>query len=217
MKTKTYIDSVDLTPFMRENSINRQKLFINKTTYQITRQSGFSLIEVMISAFVLSISLLGILGMQVYSMKTTQHSYMKQQAMGIVQNVMERMAVNRLGVEAGDYDNFDTQLFNCAATPPDCTTKTCSSTEIALLDKLNIGCGYKKGTGSRTGGIKVNNADDIVALTNGRLRISCRDIVGLVRCSGGDVAVTINWTERALGDEKVEEDTLSLNLKISAQ
>ena len=177
------------------------------------QQQGFSLIEVMVSALVLSVSLLGILGLQLVGMKGTQQSYMKQQAMGVIQNTMERMSANHAGVINGDYNNVDSTSFDCTQAMPSCNTSNCNSTQVALVDKLNLICGYKTGTGSRTGGVKFVSAGDNLNFSNGKLKINCRPTTD---CSLGDVHVRVDWTERALGDEPPQPDFLELNLRITA-
>lgn len=175
------------------------------------KQTGFSLIEVMVSALVLSVSLLGILGLQLVGMKGTQQSYMKQQAMGVIQNTMERMSANHQGVIDGDYDNLDSNSFDCTQVMPSCTNSNCTAAQIALVDKLTLVCGY--GTSPRTNGIKHVNTADNVNFNGGRLRVSCRPAGS---CNLGDVKVRMDWTERALGDETPQPDFLELNLRITA-
>jgi len=184
-------------------------LLLTKNSFVSKCQNGFSLIEVMISAVVISTSLLGVLSMQMIGMKGTHHSYMKQQAMGVVQNAMERMAANRAAVLTGDYV-VDSKTLNCA-TPPNCSTTSCSPADIALLDKITLVCGYQADSAPRTGGVKIENATDMSALLEGSLKIDCRNA-----CALGDVTVSVGWTERAIGDEVVEKDFLKLNLRIGA-
>ncbi len=176
------------------------------------KQSGFSLIEVMLSAFIVSTSLLGVLSLQMFGLKGTHHSYMKQQAMSIAQNAMERMAANRPGVIDGYYE-LNSENYDCTVTRPDCSgTTSCDSEKVALLDTLNMVCGYQAdSTSVRTGTIKAENATDITALSTGSLSISCRP-----DCTLGDVTVAVGWTERALGKEDVVRDSLSLSLRVAA-
>ena len=202
--------------FLKIQSLNLDVKSVVEQKTLLARQSGFSLIEIMVSALVLSLSLLGVLGMQMTGMKGTHHSFMKQQAMGVVQNLMERMSSNRDGVTAGDYVfDSNTATPNCATAVPDCQSTDCSSSEIALVDKLNLVCGYREaGSSLRTGGIKFIGPDDIVALVGGRLKVDCRPVGN---CASGDITVRVEWDERALGDEIVQRDSLVLNWRIGAK
>jgi len=177
-------------------------------------QSGFSLIEVLIAALILSGSMLGVLSMQFVGMKGTHQSVMKQQAIGVVQNAMERMAANRSAVLDGHYVFNSTDL-DCTTVRPICSATSCSSEDIALLDKLILVCGNEAtegvNTGSRTGGLKIENSDDIVSLPSGSLSIACRP-----DCTLGDVTVTVGWTQRAFKEEEPQNGSISLNLRVAA-
>ena len=166
------------------------------------RQSGFSLIEIMVAAIILSIGILGVVSLQVIGMKGTHQSYMKHQAMAIVQALTERMRSNVTGVTAGDYVQASAGLV-CATPPPVCNTATtnCSAADIAAVDNHNIICGYQTGAGQRTGGLKITAANDIATLLNGTLDITCNDAAGAGGCANGAVTIRVGWAERDIGEE----------------
>lgn len=173
-----------------------------------SRQRGYNLIEVMVAALILSTALLGIAGLQMIGTKGTQQSLMKQQAMGVVQTIIERMRANQAGVIAGDYALSSTG-FNCGQALPNCSTMDCTSAQIALVDKLNVVCGVQAGGGPKTGGVKTASASDNAILVNGKLDIVCRD------CTLGDVTVTVGWKEREFGQEAASPDeTLIINTRV---
>lgn len=172
-------------------------------------QSGFSLIEVMVAALILSTAILGVAGLQMIGMKGTQQSFMKSQAMDIVHNMIERMRANQTGVVARNYVlNSDT--FNCATALPNCSTADCTPAQIALSDQINLVCGYKTALGPRTGGVKLVSANDNVALVKGTLNVAC------VNCAVGDVSITVGWNERAFDEEATVPDTITINTRIGA-
>ena len=154
-------------------------------------QSGYSLIEVMIAAFLLSFAILGIAGLQMIGMKGTHQSLMKQQAMGLVQNITERIRSNSANLSAYE---FDSATFNCGSALPDCSTVNCSATQIATVDINNLVCGY--GATSKTSALKASSASDDVILTNGSLKVEC---VPAGNCLSRDIRVTVGWTEREIG------------------
>ena len=186
-------------------------VLLARDSFATKYKKGFSLIEVMISAFVLSTSLLGVLSMQMVGMKGTHHSYMKQQAMGVVQNAMERMAANRSAVVSGNY-KFDSKDISCSTPPPNCSTSNCTPADIATLDKFILVCGYQASSAPKTGGVKIENATDVGVLLGGSLKIGCR-----TSCALGDVTVNVGWKERAIGNEPEKQRSLKLNLRIGAQ
>ncbi len=172
------------------------------TCKQSKKQIGFSLIEVMVAAVILSIGLLGVAGLQIVGMKGTHQSYMKQQAMAIVQDLTERMHSNKQAVIAGDYVASNASV-DCSDLPV-CNTSAsnCSVADIAKVDLHNVMCGYKAGSAPSTGGIKSTAAGDIISLVNGRLDITCP----AGDCTAGDVQFNVRWTERAIGQETVDVD-----------
>lgn len=174
------------------------------------RQFGFSLIEVMVAALILSTAILGVAGLQMLGMKGTQQSFMKSQAMGIVQSLTERMRANQAGVIDGDY-TLDSTTFDCTATMPSCNTANCDKTQMALYDQFNLVCGYKVGSNPRTGGVKAMSASDNVSIANGTLKVTCND------CAKGDVKITVAWDERAFDEEATAPDQIIIDTRIGAQ
>jgi type IV pilus assembly protein PilV len=114
------------------------------------KQSGFSLIEVMVAALILSTAILGMAGLQMMGMKGTQQSFMKSQAMNIAYNMIELMRANSDGVLASNYV-FTSSGIACSTALPACTSN-CSPADVALADKINIVCGYKSSGFPATGG-----------------------------------------------------------------
>ena len=184
------------------------------------RQTGFSLIEVMVAALILSSAILGVAGLQMVAMKGTQQSYMKQQAMGVVHNIIERMRANRDAVIDKDY-LVDSTTFDCTTALPDCSTANCTSLEIAEMDHLNLICGSQVGGGNFTNGVKFTNASDNQILTGGTVEIECTPVnlaEGILAdCASGDVNITVGWTERRLGEESASApapDSLKIQTRI---
>ena len=175
------------------------------------KQTGFSFVEVIVAALILSTSILGIAGLQIISMKGTQQSAMKGQAMGVIQNLAERMRSNYKGVVDGDYVLADSNAVDCTKLAPVCSGISCAADQIAKLDTYNLVCGY--GNSPRTGGVKRTTAGDIGILVNGKLKVSC--VAG--NCSAGDVIMRVEWIEGTFGTEKVTgtPDSLVLRTRIT--
>lgn len=62
------------------------------------RQKGLSLIEVLISVFILAVGLLGLAAMQLQSLKYTQGSQWRSQANFLAYDIVERIRANRASV-----------------------------------------------------------------------------------------------------------------------
>lgn len=156
-------------------------------------QVGFNLLEVLIATLVLSLGLLGLAGLQMTSLKTTQNAALKQDATFILYDLLERMRSNRQAVLAGSY----VQTTDCSESSPSACTEDCSPTQQASDDLYQVLC--------------QNNSQ---RLPEGRLVITCP--------TGGDCGLGLHflltWEERLeqqgiqqQGNE-IEKDSLSLEM-----
>ena len=87
------------------------------------RQSGFTLLEVLIAVLVLSIGLLGIAGLMATSMRNSHSAYQRTQATWLAYDIIDRMRGNREAAVATT-NNYDIPL----------GTATSSSTGMAGTD-----------------------------------------------------------------------------------
>ena len=182
------------------------------------KQTGFSLIEIMVATLILSAAILGVIGLQMVAMKGTQQSYMKQQAVGIMHNLLERMRANSDAVIAKNY-LVDSDVFDCTAALPNCLVANCSPQKIAEMDHLNLICGAQIGGGNFTNGVKTTNSSDNAILTSGTLKIECTPenlVEGILAdCASGDVNIMVGWTERPFGKESAPvSDSLKIQTRI---
>ncbi len=94
-----------------------------------SQQAGFTLIEVLVSALILAIGLVGVAGLQAMSLKNNQSAYMRSQATALAYDLADRMRSNVEGAEAGFYAPA------LAAPRSSCTTATgCSTQQMAQND-----------------------------------------------------------------------------------
>jgi len=87
------------------------------------RQSGFTLLEVLIAILVLSIGLLGLAGLMASSMRNSHSAYQRTQATWLAYDMIDRMRVNR-DVAIASTNNYNITL----------ATATSSSTGLAGID-----------------------------------------------------------------------------------
>lgn len=73
------------------------------------RQSGFTLLEVMVAILVLSIGLLGLAGLMASSMRNNHSAYQRTQATWLAYDIIDRMRVNRAAAIASS-NNYDIAL-----------------------------------------------------------------------------------------------------------
>lgn len=97
------------------------------------KQTGSSLVEVMVALFVLAIGLLGILALQSKSMQYNQSAHVYSQAIYLANDIAERIRSNP--TVASEY------LIAADAEVPqgvDCTTTACSPADLAKWDKIKL-------------------------------------------------------------------------------
>lgn len=70
------------------------------------RQGGFSLIEVLVALFVLSIGLLGLAALQTTGLKFNHQSYQRTQAVIQAYDIIDRMRHNTVGKNGGSYNTI---------------------------------------------------------------------------------------------------------------
>ena len=101
-----------------------------KNSSQLRKQTGFTLIEVLISALVLVVGVLGVAALQVTALKNLQSSGNHGVASMMANDISDRMWVNQAQALAGAYNHNG--LPN--AVPKDCVAETCTEAEMAAYD-----------------------------------------------------------------------------------
>ncbi len=92
------------------------------------RQRGFSLLEVLIALLVLSIGLLGLAGLQMFSVKFVHQSYQRTQATLQLYDIIDRMRANGRGVIANNYV-LALPLGSPPPAAPNCEAAACTIPE----------------------------------------------------------------------------------------
>lgn len=103
------------------------------TPIKLRRQTGVTLLEVLIALIVFSIGLIGVAGILVISLKSNQVAFQRTQSTFIAQSFADRLRFNTIGVWNGGYANL-----SCAtppAIPPACTSAApCTTAQLAVRD-----------------------------------------------------------------------------------
>lgn len=121
------------------------RLQVNRQT-----QQGATMVEVLITMFVLAIGLLGIAGLQLTSLQNGNNAHFRYQATLLAHEMAERMRTNPAGVEAGKYDAIALDDSFTAGTPPIAADKIYES-DIAEW-KGSLAQALPAGNGSITAG-----------------------------------------------------------------
>jgi len=102
----------------------------------VTRQHGFSMLEVMIAVLVVSLGLLGLAGLQTVGLRNNSSASQRTVATALAYEMADRMRANFASVLAGDY-NYPNYSATASAgqTTANCLNTTgCTSTQLALED-----------------------------------------------------------------------------------
>ena len=133
-------------------------------------QTGFTLIEVLITMVILSIGLLGIAGMQAAGLRNNHSAYTMTQASNLAMDMIDRIRAN--STAAADYVGFDS---NTSVTAnPGCISAGCTPAQLAEFDKFQWS--------------QPLEAADKPVLPDGR---------GVITQNGDELIVTILWHEAA--------------------
>ncbi|WP_421858090.1 type IV pilus modification protein PilV [Marinobacter salarius] len=102
-----------------------------------SRSRGFTLIEILVTLFILAVGLLGLAGLMVDGMRNNQGAYLRTQASILAYDMADRMRANREEAEdGGKYAGFSTAnasttISACASTAVGCTPE-----QQATVDKV---------------------------------------------------------------------------------
>lgn len=96
------------------------------------KQRGFSLIEVLVTLMLVAFALLGIAGLQAYSMRVNKGGQLRTHAVFLVADLAERLEANKAGAIAGSYVLAKTSTPPAASTA--CISGSCSSDALAGYD-----------------------------------------------------------------------------------
>jgi type IV pilus assembly protein PilV len=104
---------------------------------------GFTLIEVLVALFVLSIGMLGVAALQMTSLQVNTGSYLRTQATFLAYDIIDRMRANSGAViDAGRYDVSSSSALNsvltayaaCKTSACKCGATSCTSDNLAVYD-----------------------------------------------------------------------------------
>jgi len=120
--------------------------------------SGFSLLEILISLVVLSIGVMGLGGLQIAALKGSNESHFRNEASLLMMDLADRMRANLDAVGAGQYESANAAI---CGTPPAklCHQTACSSAEMATYDLYSMACRARNSLPQGTVTISCTNND----------------------------------------------------------
>jgi type IV pilus assembly protein PilV len=112
---------------------------MNTSTYVSSRQTGFSMIEVLVTLIILLLGLLGLAGTMMQSQRSESESYQRVQALVLLQDMVARINTNRKVASCYAFTTDATAgspyLGTSATATPACSTAgTAAQRALALQD-----------------------------------------------------------------------------------
>lgn len=109
-----------------------------------SRQSGFTLIEVLVAVLIVSVGVLGVAGLQLLSLQNNTSALFRTQAIQAAYDIMDRARANR-------GQDYTLAMADDAPNAPDCMAQSCTQAQMraydlnewrtALADDLPLGTG----------------------------------------------------------------------------
>lgn len=176
----------------------------------IRKQTGFSLIEILVTMVILATGLLSIVGLQTSNVKNTHNAFLQTQARYIATTLMNKVRMNPAGLTSYLVDG---STYACPSTPPSPAcyasvtgTTACTAAQLATSDTYHSICGYQSGT-QTTGGVKN-------LLPSGALSLECIAADGTfgTDCSQNDIVITIGWGDRNILEGATQTEQRSIQV-----
>jgi len=149
-------------------------------------QRGFTMIEVLIAAFVLGVGLLGLAALQAQSLQFNYSALQRSQANILAYDIIDRIRANQsLALTSANIYN---QGFGVPGSGTDCqaAAANCSTTEMAAFDIRQWKCSLGKFNGmAPCAGLGIDGP-----LTDGEGSVAVNVVAGRAQ-----VTVTIRWTD----------------------
>jgi type IV pilus assembly protein PilV len=122
--------------FIEPAMIERSDIFMNSRTFSAADgpQGGFSMIEVLVTMLIISLALLGTMGLQAYALRVNQGGQFRSQAVFLVADLAERMEANRSAAVTANNGYIVATPSNTTQTASVKCTAACTKEELAALD-----------------------------------------------------------------------------------
>ncbi len=100
----------------------------------LDREQGFTLIEILVAVLILSLGVLGLVGMESLALKNNLSAYHRSQATLLAYDLSDRMRANPAGVAASEYISAFSPVVSYACVSYGGTASVCNPQQIAKND-----------------------------------------------------------------------------------
>lgn len=107
-----------------------------KATVSASRQRGMSLIESLVAVLVLALGIMGLAGVQARMLAENRTTNARAVAVGLIDDLSNRMLLNRNAVAAGNYDSGFLAGAAIGVAGTDCSAAACTGAQLATWDLI---------------------------------------------------------------------------------
>lgn len=155
------------------------------------RQSGFTLLEILVAVLVLAIGLLGLAGLQTFGLHSNHSAKLRTQATLLAYDMTDRMRANRAGYEGGFYNLPPAADHHCVwngSLPDQCTPQ-----QLAEHDAMEWNTAIAQALPQGVGVVCLDSTPDDGGDANGNGTVEASEYA----CDGGGslYAVKVWWVD----------------------
>ena len=149
-------------------------------TKSINRNSGFSMIELLISVVIMSVGVLGMAGLQMISMQQNRSALLQGEATQLVNDILDRIRAN----PGTSYDGV--ALTDTPSVTGSCIANTCTESEMKDFDIAQWQCTISSTDSGGTAYTVCDNFGITGSLPGG---------AGAITLTGDIYEVTVQWVD----------------------
>lgn len=146
----------------------------------LIENSGFTLLESLVAVLIIAVGLLGLSGLQWFSLRSVNQGLLRSQATALANDMAERVRANPRAVVDGNFTDLASTVFCSNFTGPYCSASSCSTQELARYDFSAVACGTNAYSGAQN------------LLPEGQLALGCT-----IDAADAICRITVSWTELA--------------------
>ncbi len=150
------------------------------------RSKGFTLIEVLVAILIVAVGILGVAGMQVVSLQQNRNALLRDQALQLGNDILDRMRANALT------DYATVEFVDEPAASKNCNDESCDRNEMSEFDIAQWKCSLNP----------INSSDEVYAICTdfGITNASLPQGKGSIERDGSVHVITVEWVNDREGN-----------------
>ncbi|WP_257280473.1 type IV pilus modification protein PilV [Endozoicomonas sp. ISHI1] len=170
----------------------------------LKKEKGFTMIEIMVAVLVLAIGLLGVAGLQILSMQSSNGALNRSQATMLAYDLAERMRRNPGTALSDGYSDISIEADGsqkAAPNSPNCISTGCTNTQLATQDIREW----------------LDNITDVqgIGLSGNNWQSALPGSTASLVRNANEFTLTINWTEAGTDNGNKQELNKSYEMRFT--